>query len=47
MAQQQNLTNEQQRQVVVERMWLHYYNNTLREFFFHAPADKAFDIHNT
>ena len=29
MAQQQNLTNEQQRQVVVERMWLHYYNNTL------------------
>lgn len=31
MAQQQNLTNEQQRQVAVERMWLHYYNNTLLE----------------
>lgn len=24
-----NLSPAQQRQVVVERMWLHYYNNTL------------------
>lgn len=31
MAQQQNLTNEQRRQVVVERLWLHYYNNVLLE----------------
>lgn len=29
MAIQKNLSKEQQRQVVVERMWLHYYNNTL------------------
>lgn len=29
MSQKSNLSTEQQRQVVVERMWLHYYNNTL------------------
>ena len=31
MAQQQNLSNEQRRKSVVEKMWLNYYNNSLLE----------------
>ena len=31
MAQQLNLTNEQRRRAVVEKMWLSYFNNTLLE----------------
>lgn len=31
MEQKQNLTDEQRRRNVVEKMWLNYYNNTLLE----------------
>lgn len=31
MADRETLTNEQKRQSVVEKMWLHYFNNQLLE----------------
>lgn len=31
MADRETLTNEQKRQSIVEKMWLHYFNNQLLE----------------
>lgn len=36
--QTQNLTNEQQRRNVVEKMWLNYFNNVLLENGMITPA---------
>jgi len=39
MEQKQNLSNEQQRRNVVEKMWLNYFNNTLLEKGMISPED--------